>query len=77
MDEWLAEKHRALAQAVPEVKRAGLSEAEVDHLLDLARVAAHESGDRRNAPLLAYLVGFAHGADPSQSVAQLVTELTR
>ena len=77
MDDWLAEKRSALERTVPEVARAGLSDAEVEQLLDLARLAAHESGDRRNAPLLAYLVGFAHGAEPSQSVEQLVTELTR
>ena len=61
MDDWLAEKRRALIQAVPEVERAGLSDTEVDELLDLARLAAHESGDRRNAPLLCYLVGLAQG----------------
>ncbi len=34
-------------------------------LLDLARIAAHESGERTNAPLLCYLVGLARrgGAD--------------
>ena len=30
-------------------------------LLDLARVAAHDSGDRTNAPLATYLVGLAAG----------------
>ena len=28
-------------------------------LLDLARAAAHDSGQRTNAPLLCYLVGLA------------------
>jgi hypothetical protein len=28
-------------------------------LLDLARIAAHDSGRRTNAPLLCYLVGLA------------------
>jgi pyruvate/2-oxoglutarate dehydrogenase complex dihydrolipoamide dehydrogenase (E3) component len=34
-------------------------------LLELARVAAHDSGDRTNAPLLCYLAGLARagGAD--------------
>jgi hypothetical protein len=36
-----------------------LDQAAVDGVLDLARIAAHESGDRRNAPLLCYLVGRA------------------
>ncbi len=31
-------------------------------LLDLARVAAHASGDRTNAPLLCYLLGRATAA---------------
>lgn len=34
-----------------------LSDAEEKTLLDLARIAAHESGDRRNAPLLCFLIG--------------------
>jgi len=29
-------------------------------LLELARIAAHESGERTNASLLCYLVGRAH-----------------
>jgi hypothetical protein len=32
----------------------------VDELLELARIAAHESGERINAPLLCYLVGLVH-----------------
>ena len=40
-----------------------LDEHSVETLLDLARIAAHESGERTNAPLLCYLVGRAeHGA---------------
>jgi len=34
-----------------------LTGEEMDALLEIARIAAHESGDRRNAPLLTYLVG--------------------
>src|SRR5205085_1826996 len=41
-----------------------LDERSVETLLDLARIAAHESGERTNAPLLCYLVGRAQsGAD--------------
>jgi hypothetical protein len=40
---------------------AGLSDADAKTLLDLARTAAHESGDRTNAPLLCYLLGRAGG----------------
>ena len=38
-----------------------LSDADTLTLLDLARIAAHESGERTNAPLLCYLVGRAQG----------------
>ncbi|MDE3024320.1 MAG: hypothetical protein KGI93_01990 [Acidobacteriota bacterium] len=54
MNDWLARQAEALG--VP-----GLTEAEARTLLELARVAAHESGDRRNAPLLCYLLGRAGG----------------
>lgn len=62
MDEWLSRARDALAAA------SGMpaAELEVDGateriLLDLARVAAHDSGLRTNAPLLCYLVGLARG----------------
>ena len=60
MDTWLAHARAALASAagVP-TDRLDLSDDDVAVLLDLARVAAHESGDRRNAPLVSYLVGVA------------------
>ena len=63
MDEWLTRARDALAVAAG--MSAGdldLQDAEVHALLDLARIAAHESGERTNAPLLCYLVGRAHGA---------------
>jgi hypothetical protein len=46
-----------------------LSDDEQDALLEIARIAAHESGDRRNAPLLAYLVGRSRG---DRSLAELL-----
>ena len=60
MDAWLADVRDALAgtAGVPR-ERLELSDDDVAVLLDLARIAAHESGDRRNAPLLSYLVGVA------------------
>lgn len=39
-----------------------LTQDEVDDILELARVAAHESGERINAPLVSYLVGLARGS---------------
>jgi hypothetical protein len=66
MDAWLSEARDAIAAAagVPPEELA-LSEDDATMLLDLARIAAHESGERTNAPLLCYLVGRAQreGAD--------------
>jgi hypothetical protein len=63
VDEWLTTARDALAEA------SGVPAAELEldvpttaTLLELARLAAHESGDRRNAPLLCYLAGRAAGA---------------
>lgn len=62
MDGWLQESRARLAEEVGEERSAyDLSRVEMDELLELARVAAHESGERTNAPLLCYLVGLAHG----------------
>ena len=62
MDAWLADARDALADAagVPR-ERLELTDGDVSTLLDLARIAAHESGERTNAPLLCYLVGRAQG----------------
>lgn len=62
MDGWLEEACARLARAVgDDPSTYDLSRAQMDELLELARVAAHESGERTNAPLLCYLVGLAHG----------------
>jgi hypothetical protein len=61
MDEWLtAARDRVAAAAGLEPSSLELTQEEVDEILELARVAAHESGERINAPLLCYLVGVAH-----------------
>lgn len=72
MSEWLEQAAERLAAAV-EGRPADyvLSEADAEAILDLARIAAHTSDDRRNAPLLAYLVGLAHGRNPGASLAEL------
>ena len=66
MDAWLRDARDALAAAagVPP-EDLELSDEDAATLLDLARIAAHESGERTNAPLLCYLVGLARrgGAD--------------
>jgi protein involved in polysaccharide export with SLBB domain len=60
VDEWLTRARDALAAA------GGLTpeELELDRdtqrtLLEVARIAAHESGARTNAPFVSYLVGVA------------------
>ena len=60
MDAWLTAARDALAEA------SGVPAADLEldppttaTLLELARLAAHESGDRRNAPLLCFLAGRA------------------
>lgn len=73
MNEWLAARADRLA-AASGLDRAllELDEAAIDELLDLARVAAHESGDRRNAPLICYLVGLA--GTSGKSLQELAAE---
>ena len=62
MDEWLLEARDRLAEAAGQRPESlELSQAEIDELLELARLAAHDSGERINAPLLCYLVGLARG----------------
>jgi hypothetical protein len=60
MDDWLTQARDRLAQAAGEdPSKLDLSQADIDELLELARIAAHESGERINAPLLCYLAGVA------------------
>ena len=66
MDAWLEDARAAIAAATG-VKpgELELSDDDAATLLELARIAAHESGERTNAPLLCYLAGLAvqRGAD--------------
>jgi hypothetical protein len=74
VDEWLTAARDAVADAggVPRDK-LGLDDSTAATLLDLARIAAHTSGERTNAPLLAYLVGMAaaRGGDVDAMAAAL------
>ena len=66
MNEWLARQADALGVDP-------LTEEEQKTLLDLARIAAHTSGDRTSAPLLCYLLGVAHGGGRSlDELAEIV-----
>ena len=66
MHEWLSQRADALAAAtgLPRA-RFELDQADVDQLLELAKIGAHDSGERTNAPLLTYLVGLARESGKS------------
>jgi len=71
--EWLAKQADALAAATETPRDAlELEDADVRTLLDLAKIAAHESGDRTNAPLLCYLLGIARGSAELHELAEIV-----
>jgi len=77
MDQWLAGALDALAQTsgVP-TERLELDDEAVRELLELARVAAHDSGERTNAPLLCYLVGRAQDGASLDELADPVRRST-
>jgi hypothetical protein len=59
MDPWLTSAAGAVAgSAGLDAGELTLSETDVTTILDVARVAAHDS-ERTNAPLVCYLVGLA------------------
>ena len=76
MDQWLAQARDELARVsgIP-AERLELDDEDVRALLDLARVAAHDSGERTNAPLVCYLIGLAaaKGRAGLDSLADAVT----
>lgn len=78
MDEWLDSARSELAAAVGDDGSAyDISADDAERLLELARIAAHDSGQRTNAPLLAYLVGLAHGRHPGRGLAELAAAATK
>jgi hypothetical protein len=73
MDAWLSDARDALADASGLERDAlELDDGSAATLLDLARIAAHESGERTNAPLLCYLVGRAGGSATLEELAEAV-----
>ena len=66
MDDWL----RRVAAAVGTEEQ--LSGEDADALLKIARIAAHESDDRRNAPLLCYLIGRMQTDRPLTEILEQV-----
>ena len=77
MDAWLLNAREALAaETNVAASQLELSDADTLTLLDLARIAAHDSGARTNAPLLCYLVGRAQGDRDLDELADAVRRST-
>lgn len=77
MDQWLSQARDALARASGVTPaELELGDEDVATLLELARVAAHESGERTNAPLLCYLVGRAQDGASLDDLADAVRRST-
>jgi hypothetical protein len=68
MNEWLVRVAAALGSTEE------LSADEIDTLLEIARIAAHDSDDRRNAPILTYLIGRSRGDRP---IGEVLDEVRR
>jgi hypothetical protein len=78
VDSWLSNACDAVARAAGlDPAELALSDADTETLLDLARIAAHVSGDRTNAPLLCYLVGRAQGAQTTHGIDELAAAVPR
>lgn len=65
MDEWLSAASAAIGGGE-------VSDGDAKTLLELAALAAHESGARVNAPLLCYLVGRSQGDRPLAEILEAV-----
>jgi hypothetical protein len=77
VDAWLTKARDALAvETGSDPDELDLTDEETREVLDLARIAAHTSGDRRNAPLLCYLVGRARRNRDVASLAEAVRRST-
>ena len=61
MADWLEDARERLEGGVEGAGDLVLSSRDAELLLQLARIAAHESGERTNAPLVCFLVGLAVG----------------
>jgi Domain of unknown function (DUF6457) len=75
VDSWLTAARDAVADAAGiDPASLDLSAADEATILDLARIAAHDSGERTNAPLLCYLVGRATAGSSLDKVADAVRQ---
>ena len=73
MYDWLQAASVRLAEGIGDsAADYRLEEREIERILDLAGVAAHEGGHKTNAPLLCYLVGLAQARHPELDLRQVV-----
>jgi phage regulator Rha-like protein len=72
--DWFDEMAGALAEVARlREEELDLPEELRDEILDLARIASHDSGNRINAPLLCYALGLAVGKGASlEELAKVV-----
>jgi hypothetical protein len=76
MDAWLTQARDAVADAAgKQPAELAIDDDAAATLLDLARIAAHDSSERTNAPLLCYLIGRAEGAASLEQLADAVRGL--
>jgi hypothetical protein len=75
--EWLeAAAARLVARVKDDPEAYRFRDGEIVALLDMAGVAARDGGHKTNAPLLAYLVGLAHGRHPDVELDDLIDAAT-
>jgi Domain of unknown function (DUF6457) len=75
VDSWLTAARDAVADVAGiDPASLDLSAADEATILDLARIAAHDSGKRTNAPLLCYLAGRATAGASLDEVADAVQQ---
>jgi uncharacterized protein DUF6457 len=70
--DWLEAAQERLEAEIETSGDLSLSPADIEALLELAREAAHGSGDRTNAPLVAYLVGLTRGRSAHADLCHLI-----
>ena len=61
-----------MTNAAEAIGAGDLSDGEADLILELAAIAAHDSGARTNAPLLCYLVGRVQGDRSLEELAEAI-----
>jgi hypothetical protein len=76
VDDWLLGARDLVAEATGRAStELELDARAAELVLELARIAAHTSGDRRNAPLFCYLAGLAgSGAEQLDWIAAALHE---